>query len=330
MTSAQLTALSNDPNSYIVHNTGDILHKVDENSNFIQYSNSRESSNTIHHYTFKVMKSDYTWTLINATDKIITNVSGALSYDADTKTISADHSNLVTLNTAQTITGSKEFTRDIKFTNSGFYDMEIINNAVPGIGFRDVHGVNESKLILPVPEMLETKTLATTDQVAAKSTVSVSASGTATDEIGYITVDGVEKKIAGGGSSYTAGTGIDITNNVISGKFVGTATGDKSDITVGLGTPELGWSTSSDPYLFIRSSKCRGNGTYRFTFDSVTSGKYYVSWSKDGVSYASQQFTKMTFAMNMTTNYGIIHNSGTGFDWLAGDYFEFTISNYTM
>lgn len=36
-------------------------------------------------------------------------------------------------------------------------------------------------------------------QIAAKSTVSVSATGTATDEVQYITIDGVEKKLAGGG-----------------------------------------------------------------------------------------------------------------------------------
>lgn len=46
--------------------------------------------------------------------------------------------------------------------------------------------------------------------VDTKSTVSVSATGTATDEIKYITVDGVEKKIAGGGSggSYTFTNGL--------------------------------------------------------------------------------------------------------------------------
>ena len=37
----------------------------------------------------------------------------------------------------------------------------------------------------------------------AKSTVSVSDTGTATDEVQYITIDGVEKKLAGGGSSVT-------------------------------------------------------------------------------------------------------------------------------
>lgn len=47
--------------------------------------------------------------------------------------------------------------------------------------------------------------------------VSVSATGTATDEVQYITINGTEKKLAGGsGGSYTAGDGIDITNSVIS------------------------------------------------------------------------------------------------------------------
>lgn len=39
------------------------------------------------------------------------------------------------------------------------------------------------------------------DAIADKSEVSVSATGTATDEVGYITIDGVEKKIVGGGGS---------------------------------------------------------------------------------------------------------------------------------
>ena len=56
--------------------------------------------------------------------------------------------------------------------------------------------------------------------IAKKSeipSVSVSDTGTATDEVRYITINGVEKKLAGGGASYTAGTGINInSSNVIS------------------------------------------------------------------------------------------------------------------
>ena len=37
--------------------------------------------------------------------------------------------------------------------------------------------------------------------ISKKSEVSVSSTGTATDEVGYITIDGVEKKLAGGGGS---------------------------------------------------------------------------------------------------------------------------------
>lgn len=45
-----------------------------------------------------------------------------------------------------------------------------------------------------------------------KSTVSVSGTGTATDEVSYITIDGVEKKLAGGGTPSWS----DITNKPFS------------------------------------------------------------------------------------------------------------------
>lgn len=49
------------------------------------------------------------------------------------------------------------------------------------------------------------------------SIVTVSATGTATDEIGYITIDGVEKKIAGGGgSSYTFTNGLTESGGTVS------------------------------------------------------------------------------------------------------------------
>lgn len=48
---------------------------------------------------------------------------------------------------------------------------------------------------------LDPNKYATKEEVDTKSTVSVSSTGTATDEVGYITIDGVEKKLAGGGES---------------------------------------------------------------------------------------------------------------------------------
>lgn len=56
------------------------------------------------------------------------------------------------------------------------------------------------------------------EKVAAKSTVSVSATGTATDEVGYITIDGVEKKLpsGGGGSSYTFTNGLTESSGTVS------------------------------------------------------------------------------------------------------------------
>lgn len=49
--------------------------------------------------------------------------------------------------------------------------------------------------------------------VAGKSTVSVSATGTATEEVKYITIDGVEKKLAGGSGGGSEEDNISITKN---------------------------------------------------------------------------------------------------------------------
>lgn len=92
MTLAQLTALAADPKSYIIHTTGDVLVKVEDNSNFIMYSNARETSNnTIHFYTFKVMKNDYTWTLVYTDTKAINSFGNGLSFDSTSRGLGIDY-----------------------------------------------------------------------------------------------------------------------------------------------------------------------------------------------------------------------------------------------
>lgn len=102
------------------------------------------------------------------------------------------------------------------------------------------------------------------DAVADKSEVSVSNTGTSTNEVSYITVDDTEYKIAGGGgSSYTAGTNIDITNNVISAPNVlplsgGTMTGNiKFESNKGIEFSHSPYGTgdmiknASDGFIFV-------------------------------------------------------------------------------
>ena len=51
--------------------------------------------------------------------------------------------------------------------------------------------------------------------ISKKSEVSVSNIGTATDEVGYITIDGVEKKLAGGGEPDAYIKSASITDNTL-------------------------------------------------------------------------------------------------------------------
>lgn len=68
------------------------------------------------------------------------------------------------------------------------------------------------------------------DDIDSKSTVSVSDTGTATDEIQYITIDGVEKKIAGGsGSSYTFTNGLTETDGTVSNDLGSTIVANQID-----------------------------------------------------------------------------------------------------
>lgn len=64
------------------------------------------------------------------------------------------------------------------------------------------------------------------------SIVEASATGTSTTEAGYITIDDVEYKLVAAASIYTAGTGIDITNNVVSADTDVLATQDYVDQAV--------------------------------------------------------------------------------------------------
>lgn len=72
------------------------------------------------------------------------------------------------------------------------------------------------------------------DAIATKSTVSVSATGTSTDEVQYITIDGVEKKLAGGTTDYNNLQNKPSINNV-------TLQGNKAPIDLGIQT-----NTSTD------------------------------------------------------------------------------------
>ncbi|MCQ2574565.1 MAG: phage tail protein [Alphaproteobacteria bacterium] len=81
--------------------------------------------------------------------------------------------------------------------------------------------------------------------VASKSTVSVSATGTATDEVQYITIDGVEKKLAGGGSEED---NLSITKNA-SDKIQTVGVIDQNDTTAAIKT----WTGSKAEYLALAS-----------------------------------------------------------------------------
>lgn len=94
-------------------------------------------------------------------------------------------------------------------------------------------------------------------EVSGKSTVSVSATGTATDEIGYITVDGVEKKIAGGGS----GEYLPLSGGTLTGSVYMRKSGDKAI------------SLFESTYPVAGLEYVSSNGIMRFTTDG-NAGSY--------------------------------------------------------
>lgn len=90
MTADKYTELANDNLSFILHNTGDVLLKVQQNSNFIMYSNVKNGDNT-NIRTFKVMASDKTWTLSSTTGKVINSFGNGLTYNSDDHGLGIDY-----------------------------------------------------------------------------------------------------------------------------------------------------------------------------------------------------------------------------------------------
>lgn len=131
-----------------------------------------------------------------------------------------------TLNTAavkvtgeQTIGGNKTFTNDVKINgelkvsssgikiddSDGGYYIICYDNDQEGLGteakfhfYADV--ISDSDLVLSGDLTDGTNSISVAN-ICSKSAVSVSNTGTATDEISYITVNGVEKKIASGSTT---------------------------------------------------------------------------------------------------------------------------------
>lgn len=168
------------------------------------------------------------------------------------------------------------------------------------------------------------------------SEVSVSATGTATDEVQYITIDGVEKKLAGGGggsiNGITNGTG---NNSLIFGNnnAIKTATADDSIVAGALGTKLLSTSqisaTGSGAFAI---GYMQGSSTMMSDSDariiaqgkgSISSG--YIESSNDSLGKA-RIYAKGngSYALGNSGGGEIIANSGAtiAFGHASGSYAE--------
>jgi len=161
---------------------------------------------------------------------------------------------------------------DKQHTLTAGTNITIANNVISASGEPSAYiksaSVNNKTLTLT------NKDDTTTTFTDTGSTVSVSSTGTATDTVQYITVDGVEKKLAGGGGSYTAGRGITISNNVIAIKQ---PLNDVSQI-----------ETGADNDSYFQSRRFRGEGTARTYYHAIDfgySGHNQVDFHEYGGAY---------------------------------------------
>jgi hypothetical protein len=142
---------------------------------------------------------------------------------------------------------------------------------------------------------------------------------------GYVTVDGKKQRViltadigSGGGSSYTAGTGIDITSGVISVKTPVTSTG------VGGLTAGEGYSTTDTQQWitrFGRGTQTTGAGSSAFGNSARATENYSTALGASAYAYANYAIqlgmgtnsTPNTFKVGLSnnSNYELLSSDGT-------------------
>jgi len=171
-------------NNYMIFYDNAIYVKTIDNGETVDFFSTKETntisngSQVITKYYIRITKSTKIYSCTSAEFINVYNKS-----QVDTLLGNKQNtSNAVTTDTAQTITGQKTFSAspitnngaDLGASNSRWKDLYLAGNLSDGTNSISIANV------------------------VGKSTVSVSDSGTATDEVQYITINGVENKLAGG------------------------------------------------------------------------------------------------------------------------------------